>query len=346
MMRVGVIGVTGYTGNELMRLLLSHGGVEVTYITSHSYAGEHLARVHPHFQGSVDLVCSSFSLEEAMEKTDLVFSALPHGESMGVVPQLHAAGMKVIDLSADFRLADEDLYSGWYGRKHEAPHLLGQAVYGLPELYRAEIKGANLIANPGCYPTSVILGLAPLAAKKLLNIDSLVVDSKSGTSGAGKVPSQTLHFPECAENFRAYKVAKHQHAPEMEQELGRVCGEEFTFTFVPHLVPMIRGILSTMYLKLKEDLAEEEIREIYAQYYQGERFVRLLPPAVFPETRNVYGSNFCDVALQWDDRTRRLVVLTALDNLVKGAAGQAVQNMNLLLGFKEDEGLRAVPMRP
>jgi N-acetyl-gamma-glutamyl-phosphate reductase len=346
MKRVGVVGVTGYTGNELMRLLLSHTGVEVTYITSHSYAGERLASVHPHFQGCIDLVCNTFSLEEAMEKTDLIFSALPHGESMEVVPLLNAAGVKVIDLSADFRLADEELYSRWYGKKHGAAHLLGQAVYGLPELYREEIKKANLIANPGCYPTSVILGLAPLAAKRLLDQSSLVVDSKSGTSGAGKVPSQMLHFPECTENFRAYKAAMHQHAPEMEQELGRVCGEEFTFTFVPHLVPMIRGILSTMYLRLKEDLAEEEIRHIYAQYYQGARFVRLLPSGVFPETRNVYGSNFCDVAFKWDDRTKRLIVLTAIDNLVKGAAGQAVQNMNLLLGLPEEEGLRAVPMRP
>ena len=346
MMRVGVIGVTGYTGNELMRLLLSHGGVEVTYITSHSYAGEHLAQVHPHFRGCVDLVCRSFSLEEALEKTDLVFSALPHGESMEVVPLLYAAGLKVVDLSADFRLTDEELYARWYGKKHEAPHLLKEAVYGLPELYREEIKKASLIANPGCYPTSVILGLAPLAASRLLDQHSLVVDSKSGTSGAGKVPSQTLHFPECAENFRAYKVARHQHTPEMEQELKRVCGEEFPFTFVPHLVPMIRGILSTMYLNLKEDLTEEEIRHIYTEYYQGEKFVRLLTPSVFPETRHVYGSNFCDVALQWDERTRRLIVLTALDNLVKGAAGQAVQNMNLLLGFPEEEGLRAVPMRP
>jgi len=345
-LRVGIIGVTGYTGNELLRLLLPHAGVKINYVTSHSFAGEPLATVHPHFRGITDLRCSSFSLDEAVEKTDLVFSALPHGQSMDVVPQLYGAGLKVIDLSADFRLIDHSLYREWYGKDHQAAHLLGEAVYGLPELYREEIKGATLVANPGCYPTSVILGLAPLAARGLLEQDTLVVDSKSGTSGAGKVPSQTLHFSECTENFRAYKVARHQHTPEMEQELGKLRGKEFVFTFVPHLVPMIRGILSTMYLKIEKDLPEEKIREIYAEFYEGEKFVRLLPPAMFPETRNVYGSNYCDLALQWDRRTGRLIVLSALDNLVKGAAGQAVQNMNLMLGLPEEQGLKAVPLRP
>ena len=345
-MRVGIVGVTGYTGNELLRILLTHPGVEVTYVTSHSYAGKLLSEVHPHFMGLNNLICSSFSIQEALEKTDLMFSALPHGESMEVVPELYGAGLKVIDLSADFRLADEDTYSRWYGRKHLAADLLGQAVYGLPELYKEEIVKAKLIANPGCYPTSVILGLAPLAAGKLIEPDSLVVDSKSGTSGAGKTPSVMLHYPECTENFRAYKAANHQHAPEMEQELGRLAGGDFTFTFVPHLVPMIRGILSTMYLRLKGEFTEEGLREIYREFYKGKRFVRLLPPGALPETRNVYGSNFCDIALKWDPRTNRLIVFSAIDNLVKGAAGQAVQNMNLLLGLPEDEGLRAAPLRP
>jgi N-acetyl-gamma-glutamyl-phosphate reductase len=345
-MRVGIIGVTGYTGNELLRLLLPHVGVKLTYITSHSFAGEPLEGVHPHFRGITGLICSSFSLDEALEKTDLIFSALPHGQSMEVVPQLYGAGIKVIDLSADFRLTEESLYRQWYGKEHIAPHLLGRAVYGLPELYREEIKGSVLIANPGCYPTSVILGLAPLAARGLLRPDTLVVDSKSGTSGAGKVPSPGLHFTECTENFRAYKVASHQHTPEMEQELSRLQGQQFSFTFVPHLVPMIRGILSTMYLKLDADLEEEEIWDIYRDFYEGERFVRVLPLSMFPETRNVYGSNYCDLALKWDAGTRRLIVLSALDNLVKGAAGQAVQNMNLMLGLPEEQGLGIVPLRP
>lgn len=345
-MRVGIIGVTGYTGNELLRLLLPHTGVKVTYITSHSFAGEPLDRVHPHFRGITNLRCSSFSLDEAVEKTDLIFSALPHGESMEVVPQLYGSGIKVIDLSADFRLTEESLYREWYGKEHRAAHLLGKAVYGLPELYREEIKGSILVANPGCYPTSVILGLAPLAAQRLLEPDTLVVDSKSGTSGAGKVPSQGLHFTECTENFRAYKVASHQHTPEMEQELGRLFGQQFNFIFVPHLVPMIRGILSTMYLRIKADLSENELWNIYRDFYEREKFVRLLPLSMFPETRNVYGCNYCDLALQWDRRTGRLIILSALDNLVKGAAGQAIQNMNLMLGLPEEQGLEAVPLRP
>lgn len=345
-MRVGIIGVTGYTGNELLRLLLAHPGVKVTYITSHSFAGQSLDQVHPHFRGITDLKCSSFSLDEAAEKADLFFSALPHGQSMDVVPQLYGAGLKVVDLSADFRLMEENLYQEWYGRDHTASNLLGKAVYGLPELYRKEIKEAVLVANPGCYPTSVILGLAPLAIRKLLEPGTLVVDSKSGTSGAGKVPNQGLHFPECTENFRAYKVARHQHAPEMEQELGKLFGQEFNFTFVPHLVPMIRGILSTMYLEIKDDLSYEEIVNLYRDFYDREKFVRLLPPSMFPETRNVYGSNYCDLALQWDQRTGRLIILSAIDNLVKGAAGQAVQNMNLMLGLPEETGLEAVPLRP
>ncbi|MGI5881806.1 MAG: N-acetyl-gamma-glutamyl-phosphate reductase [Dethiobacteria bacterium] len=345
-MRVGIIGVTGYTGNELLRLLLPHKGVEVTYVTSHSYAGEPLGGIHPHFRGITDLVCSSFSVDEALEKADLIFSALPHGKSMEVVPRLYEAGIKVIDLSADFRLLEEGLYDQWYGRAHLAPHLLGKAVYGLPELYREEIKGAQLVANPGCYPTSVILGLAPLAAKGLLRTGALVVDSKSGTSGAGKVPSSGLHFTECTENFRAYKVASHQHTPEMEQVLSKLLGRQLNFTFVPHLVPMIRGILSTAYLKIDEDLSEEETWDIYGNFYEGEKFVRVLPPSMLPETRNVYGSNYCDLALKRDQRTGWLIVITAIDNLVKGAAGQAIQNMNLMFGLPEEQGLESVPLRP
>ncbi len=345
-MRIGIIGVTGYTGNELLRLLLPHAGVQITYVTSHSFAGELLENIHPHLRGATGLRCSTFALDEALEKTDLIFSALPHGQSMEVVPQLYGAGVKVVDLSADFRLTEEELYGQWYGREHLAPHLLGRAVYGLPELYREEIKSSILVANPGCYPTSVILGLAPLAARKLLGSGRLVADSKSGTSGAGKVPSPGLHFTECTENFRAYKAADHQHTPEMEQELSRLQGQQLSFTFVPHLVPMIRGILSTIYVKLEADLAEEELWAIYRDFYAGEKFVRVLPPSMYPETRNVYGSNYCDLALKWDKRTGWLIIISALDNLVKGAAGQAIQNMNLMLGLPEEQGLEIVPQRP
>ncbi|MGI6318868.1 MAG: N-acetyl-gamma-glutamyl-phosphate reductase [Firmicutes bacterium] len=346
-MRVGIIGVTGYTGNELLRLLFSHGGVEITYVTSHSYSGKSLADIHPHYREIIEPVCRSFSVEEAAEKTDLIFSALPHGESMEKVPLLRDAGVKVIDLSADFRLADAALYPRWYKREHCAPHYLKEAIYGLPELYREEIKKASLVANPGCYPTSVLLGLLPLAIRgNLADWDTLVVDAKSGTSGAGRVPSQNLHYPECSENFRAYRVAGHQHTPEMEQELGKLVGRKVSFTFVPHLLPMIRGILSTIYLSLNAEITEEEITGIYSGFYANEKFVRVLPATILPETRNVYAGNYCDLSLKLDTRNNRLIIISAIDNLVKGAAGQAVQNMNLMLGFKEEQGLEMVPLRP
>ncbi len=346
MLRIGIIGATGYTGGELLRLIFSHGETELTYVTSHSFAGKTLPEVHPHYLNILEPVCRSFSWEEAKEKTDLVFCALPHGDSMGAVPFLLDAGLKVVDLSADFRLTDAALYQQWYKKEHSAPQFLGKAVYGLPEIYKEEIKSTSFVANPGCYPTSVILGLAPLAARRLVDWESLVVDTKSGTSGAGRVPSQALHFPECSENFRAYKVAGHQHTPEVEQELGKLAGQKVTMTFVPHLLPMIRGILSTIYLRLTVKMEEEEIRDIYKDYYRGEKFVRVLPAGILPETRNVYGSNFCDLACKWDQRTGRLIIISAIDNLVKGAAGQAIQNMNLMLGLKEEQGLQLIPMRP
>ncbi|RJX24225.1 MAG: N-acetyl-gamma-glutamyl-phosphate reductase [Dethiobacter sp.] len=346
MMRVGIIGVTGYTGSELLRLVFAHKGVELTYVTSHSFTGKPLPEVHPHYLGILEPVCRPFSVDEAVEKADLVFSALPHGESMEAVSLLREAGLKVIDLSADFRLADANLYLEWYKKEHSAPRLLAQAVYGLPELYREQIKKASLVANPGCYPTSVILALAPLAARGVVDWDTLVVDAKSGTSGAGRVPSQVLHFPECAENFRAYRVAQHQHTPEMEQELSKLGGRKVSFTFVPHLLPMIRGILSTIYTGLTVPITEEEILDMYRDFYREEKFVRLLPPPLLVETRNVYASNYCDLSIRWDSRNNRLIILSALDNLVKGAAGQAVQNMNLMLGFKEEKGLEMVPLRP
>ncbi len=345
-MRVAIVGVTGYTGSELLRLLFNHEEVEVTYITSHSFSGKRLADIHPHFQGVSNLICQKFDVAEAVAKADLVFCALPHGESMEVVEMLYHAGSKVVDLSADFRLKDSADYQKWYQREHKASWLLEQAVYGLPEFHRSQIREAQLVANPGCYPTSVLLALAPLAREDLVNWNTLVVDAKSGTSGAGRNPSPILHYPECTENFRAYRVATHQHSGEMEQELRMLSGRDSTFTFVPHLVPMIRGILSTLYLEITTQVPEEEIRELYRKYYDHEHFVRVLPPGCFPETRNVYGSNFCDLSLLWDGRTGRLVVLSALDNLVKGAAGQAVQNMNLMLGFAEYKGLRQIPLRP
>lgn len=345
-MRVGIIGVTGYAGSELLRLLLSHGGVEASYITSKSYEGQPIWQVHPQFLHFTDLKCRSLSFAEARQETDLVFCALPHGEAMEVVPPLLEAGLKVIDLSADFRLDSEEKYMHWYGRKHAHPQYLKGIAYGLPELYREDIKESWLVANPGCYPTSAILALAPLAAAGVVNWEMVVVDAKSGTSGAGRVPSQALHFPDCAENFRAYKVARHQHTPEIEMQLGKLAGGEVILSFVPHLVPMIRGILSSVYLKLDRPRDEEEIRAIYEEFYKEESFVRLLPPGMFPETKFVQGSNFCDISFKLDQRSNNLIIFSAIDNLVKGAAGQAVQNMNLMLGFEEETGLNSVPQSP
>lgn len=346
-MRVGIVGVTGYTGSELLRIIHAHGLVELSYVTSHSFTGKKLAEVHPQYSGLIDLVCRPFSVAEAAEMTDLIFCALPHGEAMEVVPLLCDAGVRVVDLSADFRLTDTDLYTEWYNKEHMFPDYLGKAVYGLPELYREEIRDASLVANPGCYPTSILLALAPLARKKLINWNTLVIDAKSGASGAGRNPSQLLHFPECTENFRAYRVAAHQHTPEIEQELSRLAGEEIIpFTFVPHLVPMVRGILSTIYLHLTTDLPEDEIWGIYNDFYGSEKFVRLFPPPLLVETKYVYGSNYCAISLKKDRRTGRLIILSAIDNLVKGASGQAVQNMNLMLGFAEERGLTMLPLRP
>ncbi len=346
-MDIGIIGVTGYTGSELLRILLNHDGVNVCYVTSHSFAGKPLAEVHPHFTGISNLTCETFDVDEAAKKTSLVFCALPHGESMEVVSALYSAGLRVIDLSADFRLNSSEAYQKWYKREHRAVEELKHAVYGLPELYRDQTREARLVANPGCYPTSVLLALAPLARQEgMINWNSLVVDAKSGTSGAGRVPSPVLHYPECTENFRAYRVAVHQHSGEMEQELGKLTGCPTAFTFVPHLVPMVRGILSTIYVETASGVQEGDIQKLYRTYYSDEYFVRLLPAGLFPETRNVYGSNFCDLGLHWDKRTGRLIVLSALDNLVKGAAGQAVQNMNIMLGYSENRGLQLVPLRP
>lgn len=345
-MRVGIIGVTGYTGSELLRIIHAHDQVKLTYVTSHSFTGKKLSEVHPQYSGIVEMLCRPFSVEEAIEKTDLVFCALPHGEAMHAVPLLARAGVKVVDLSADFRLNDAALYREWYQKDHIAPDYMGKAVYGLPELYREKIKKSTLVANPGCYPTSVLLALAPLAQKGMIRWETLVVDAKSGTSGAGRNPSQFLHYPECTENFRPYRVAAHQHTPEMEQELGRLAGEEITFTFVPHLVPMIRGILSTVYLKSVVPMEEAELCSIYEKFYRNDPFVRILTPPLMVETKYVYGSNYCALSLKKDSRTGRFIILSAIDNLVKGAAGQAVQNMNLMLGFEEKSGLEMLPLRP
>lgn len=345
MIRVGIIGASGYTGAELVRILCNHPDVEITLATSRQYAGKPLSAAFPHLAGRSALICQDLGVEACAEQADLFFTAVPHQTAMAVVPKLLAAGKKVVDLSADFRIHDAAVYETWY-QAHTAPELLPTAVYGLPELHRAAIRGSRLVANPGCYPTSVILGLAPLLQAGLIDPDTLVVDSKSGTSGAGRAAQVGTLFCEVADGFRAYKVAEHRHTPEIEQELGKLAGKPVIISFTPHLVPMSRGILSTIYAKAVKPLSQTELDGLYAEFYVNEPFVRPLAAGSLPATQHVRGSNYCDIAARFDQRTGRVIVLAAIDNLVKGAAGQAVQNMNLICGLPEGRGLELVPLFP
>jgi len=345
MTRVGIIGATGYTGIELVRLLVRHPKVRLTALTAEKNVGQPLWKFFPSILNEVDLVCQPLEVESLSKACDFVFTALPHKAVMEVAPGFLEKGIKVVDLSADFRLADPKVYEQWY-ESHTAPGLLQEAVYGIPELHREEIKKARLVANPGCYPTSVILALAPVLKLKALDLRTIIADSKSGVSGAGRSAVLSSMFAEVSENFKAYKVTEHRHTPEMEQELSRVAGEKVTITFTPHLVPMKRGILSTIYATLAKPLSEKEIYERYLEFYRQEKFVRIRPSDLLPSTADVLGSNYCDLGVKVDGRNNRLILLSAIDNLVKGASGQAVQNMNLMLGLEEGLGLDVVPLYP
>ncbi len=345
MIRAAVIGASGYTGGELARILALHPEVEICVATSRQYAGKRLSQAYPHLAGIVDILCEDSPIDELVERADIFFTAVPHQTAMAVVPRILAAGKKVVDLSADFRIDDPAVYEEWY-QPHTAREYLDEAVYGLPELNRQRIATARLVANPGCYPTSIILALAPLLTKGLVKTETIIVDSKSGTSGAGRSAQVGTLFCEVTDGFRAYKVAQHRHTPEIEQELAKLAGRELTISFTPHLLPISRGILSTIYASLAEPLSNADLVGLYHEFYQNEKFVRICAPGVFPATQYVRGSNYCDIGFQYDPRTGRVVLLSAIDNLVKGAAGQAVQNMNLLCGFAEDRGLETVPLFP
>lgn len=344
-MKVGIVGASGYTGVELARILSGHAEVELTVATSRQYKGQPLADVYPSLKGFTDIVCEDVNIAALVDRADLFFTAVPHKTAMDIVPSLLAAGKKVVDLSADFRISDAKVYEEWY-QPHTAPEYLEEAVYGLPELYREQIQKARLIANPGCYPTSVILGLAPLLKNGVIDPDTVLADSKSGVSGAGRSAQVGTLFCEVTEGFHAYKVGEHRHTPEMEQEISLLCDKSVKITFTPHLVPMSRGMLSTIYAKLVKPVTEAEIEKLYQAAYDNETFVRLTASGAFPATRFVRGSNFCDIGFKIDNRTGRIIVLSAIDNLVKGAAGQAVQNMNIMCGFSEDTGLKIVPLFP
>jgi len=343
--KVGIYGGSGYTGEELLRLLVSHPGAKVVAATSRRFAEVPVAEVYPVFSGLTDLVYTDASPEAVADLVDIVFLALPHGVSMEFAPIFLKAGRKVIDLSADFRIHAEATYEAWYGR-HKAPGMLQEAVYGLPELHRESIRNTRLVANPGCYPTSIILGLAPVLKSRWIDTDSVIADSKSGVSGAGRDPQIASLYCEVAGGFKAYKVGGHRHTPEIEQELSALAEREMKISFTPHLLPVKRGILSTIYAKLSKDVTAEEATALYQTFYREEPFVRICRSGQFPNLSSVVGSNYCDIGVTVDKRTGRIIIVSAIDNLIKGASGQAIQNMNLMCGLKEETGLPAIALFP
>lgn len=346
MLNVAIIGASGYTGVELARILCNHPQVNLTAATSRQYANQPLAKVFPNLRKKTDLICEDLTTDELCARADFFFTAVPHKTAMNIVPGLLAAGKKVVDLSADFRLRDVAVYEQWY-QQHTAAELLGETAYGLPELYREQIRSARLTANPGCYPTSIILGLVPLLKADIIDPQTIIADSKSGTSGAGRSAQVGSLFCEVTDGFRAYKVGgTHRHIPEIEQELNVLLREPIHISFTPHLLPISRGILSTVYAQLKPGIDQSAVRSCYEKMYRHEPFVRILPEQTFPATQYVRGSNFCDIGFTIDTRTNRIIILSAIDNIVKGAAGQAVQNMNLMSGFAETAGLETAPFFP
>ena len=346
MIRAGIIGSTGYAGQELVRILLGHKDVEIKWYGSRSYIDQAYASVFQNMFQLVPDICKGEDLEQLCEEVDVVFTATPQGLCSSLVSENVLSKVKIIDLSADFRIKDVEVYEKWYGIKHKSPSYIKEAVYGLCEINREDIKGARLIANPGCYTTCSILTCYPLVKEGLIDPNTIIVDAKSGTSGAGRGAKTANLFCEVNENMKAYGVASHRHTPEIEEQLGYASGEKVLINFTPHLVPMNRGILATEYATLKKDVTYEEVKAIYDSYYKDEKFVRVLDKDVCPETRWVEGSNYVDVNFKIDKRTNRIIMMGAMDNLVKGAAGQAVQNMNLMFGLKETEGLELVPMFP
>lgn len=346
MIKVGIIGSTGYAGAELVRLLMGHKEVEIKWFGSRSYIDQEYADIFQNMFEIVDAKCMDDNMEELANAVDVIFTATPQGLCGALVNEEVLNKVKIIDLSADFRIKDVNVYEQWYGIKHASPSYIEEAVYGLPEINREKVKNARLIANPGCYPTCTILSIYPLAKEGLIDMDTLIVDAKSGTSGAGRGAKVANLYCEVNENIKAYGVASHRHTPEIEEQLGYAAGKECVINFTPHLVPMNRGILATSYAKLTREVTYEEVKAVYDKYYANEQFVRVLKKDVAPETRWVEGSNYVDVNFKIDPRTNRVIMMGAMDNLVKGAAGQAVQNMNIMFGFKENEGLCQIPLFP
>lgn len=346
MIKVGIIGATGYAGSELVRILLGHKDVEIKWYGSRSYIDKKYASIYQNFFQLVDANCMDDNMEVLADQVDVIFTATPQGLCASLVNEEILSKVKIIDLSADFRIKDVKVYEEWYKLEHKSPQFIEEAVYGLCEINREDVKKARLVANPGCYTTCSILTCYPLVKEGIIDPNTIIVDAKSGTSGAGRGAKVDNLFCEVNENMKAYGVATHRHTPEIEEQLGYACGEKITINFTPHLVPMNRGILATAYASLKKDVTYEEVKAIYDKYYADEKFVRALEKDVCPQTKWVEGSNYVDVNFKIDPRTNRIIMMGAIDNLVKGAAGQAVQNMNLMFGLKESEGLELVPMFP
>ena len=346
MIRVGIIGSTGYAGGELVRILMGHKEVEMKWFGSRSYIDKKYAEVYQNMFQIVDATCMDDNMEELADEVDVIFTATPQGLCASLVTEEILSKVKIVDLSADFRIKDVEVYEEWYKIKHPTPQFIKEAVYGLCEVNREAVKKARLVANPGCYPTCSFLSIYPLAKEGLIDMNTLIIDAKSGTSGAGRGAKVDNLYCEVNENIKAYGVATHRHTPEIEEQLGYASGEKVTLNFTPHLVPMNRGILVTAYASLKKEVTYEEVKKVYDSYYNKEKFVRVLEKDVCPQTKWVEGSNYVDVNFKIDPRTNRIIMMGAMDNLVKGAAGQAVQNMNLMFGLPEAEGLELVPMFP
>lgn len=346
MIKVGIIGSTGYAGGELVRILTGHKEAEIVWYGSRSYIDKKYAQVYQNMFQIVDAVCMDDNMEELADQVDVIFTATPQGLCASLVSEEILSKVKIVDLSADFRIKDVSIYEKWYGIEHKSPEFIQEAVYGLCEINRKDVKKARLVANPGCYTTCSILTAYPLAKEGLIDMSTLIIDAKSGTSGAGRGAKLANLYCEVNENIKAYGVATHRHTPEIEEQLGYASGEKVLLNFTPHLVPMNRGILATEYAKLTKEVTYEEVKAVYDKYYADEKFVRVLEKDVCPETKWVEGSNYVDINFKIDERTGRIIMMGAMDNLVKGAAGQAVQNMNLMFGLEETEGLKLVPMFP
>lgn len=342
MIRVGILGVTGYAGIELFRLLTNHPNVQVTMLVSGSNVGQKISDLYPNFKNVCDMQLEELNADVVSQKCDVVFTSLPHGQSDEIIASLYQTGVKIIDLSGDYRYDDVEVYEKWYNTEHHNKELLKKSVYGMCELYKEKIKSARLIGNPGCYTTASILGAAPLIKSGFVSIENIIIDAKSGVTGAGKGLHRDYHFCECTENTKAYKIATHRHTSEIEQEYSKFAGQPVMISFTPHLIPQKRGIYATIYMNLTDNYTDEQLLEAYREFYKDCPFVRIYKEGELPESNHVNGSNYIDIGLKVDKRLKRVVVVSAIDNLIKGAAGQAIQNMNIMFGFDETAGLTNV----